>query len=199
MLRLSRHRLRGPYPNTNLAEPCGRQPWNTSLAEFEFSGRGTHTFDLAGVNGAGFANNFAWGTLVIDVGDTLALGTGSGDALYVNFRQGLDVSGNMITNIDGTPGLFVYYNPADNPLLQGNYNLTGGGEMIAAGGAAATPEPGTLLLMLSGVGSLLARRRWRRSPCGGAAGAGGGPCSERAASAANAARVAAELAPSAPS
>ena len=136
--------------------------WDTSPAELEFSGTGTHTFDLAGVNGAGFANNFAWGTLVIDAGNVLALGTGSGDALYVNFLQGLDISGNMITNIDGAAGLFIYYNAADNPFLQGNYNLEGGGELIAVNGPAPTPEPGTLLLIASGLGSFGARRRWRR-------------------------------------
>jgi len=135
--------------------------WDTSPAELEFTGTGTHTFDLAGVNGAGFANNFAWGTLVIDAGNILALGTGSGDALYVNFLQGLDISGNLITNIDGAAGLFIYYNPADNPFLQGNYNLEGGGELIAANGPAPTPEPGTLLLIASGLGSFVARRRWR--------------------------------------
>jgi len=134
--------------------------WDTSPAELEFGGTGTHTFDLAGVNGAGFANNFAWGTLVIDAGNILALGTGSGDALYVNFLQGLDISGNLITNIDGAAGLFIYYNPADNPFLQGNYNLEGGGELIAANGPAPTPEPGTLLLIASGLGSFVARRRW---------------------------------------
>lgn len=141
--------------------------WDTNVAELEFGGGGTHTFDLAGVSGAGFANNFAWGTLVIDAGNILDLGTGSGDALYVNFLQGLDISSSLITNIDGAAGLFMYYNAADNPFLQGNYNLEGGGELIAANGSAPTPEPATLLLMAGGLGSLLARRRWRgkeRSP-----------------------------------
>ena len=139
--------------------------WVTNVAELEFGGGGTHTFDLAGVNGAGFANNFAWGTLVIDAGNILDLGTGSGDALYVNFLQGLDISGNLITNIDGAAGLFIYYNAADNPFLQGNYNFEGGGELIAANGPAPTPEPGTLLLMAGGLGSFVARRRWRRKKC----------------------------------
>ena len=76
--------------------------------------------------------------------------------------QGLDISGNTITNIDGAPGLFLYYDAADNPSLKGNYNLTGGGELIAANGPAPTPEPTTLLLFASGLGSLVARRRWRK-------------------------------------
>jgi PEP-CTERM motif len=135
--------------------------WNTVAAELEFDGTGTHIFDLAGLNGAGFSNNFAWGTLVIDPGNTLDLGTGSGDAQYVDFLQGLSISGNTITNIDGAPGLFLYYNSADNPMLNGNYNLVGGGELIAA--PSPTPEPSTLLLFGSGLGSLLAYRRRRRN------------------------------------
>jgi hypothetical protein len=45
--------------------------------------------------------------------------------------------------------------------LNGNYNLTGGGELIAANGPVATPEPSTLLLFGSALGSLLARLKWR--------------------------------------
>ena len=136
--------------------------WNTVDAELEFEGTGTHIFDLAGLNGAGFSNNFAWGTLVIDPGNTLDLGTGSGDAQYVDFLQGLSISGNTITNIDGASGLFLYYNSADNPLLNGNYNLIGGGELIGVA-PSPTPEPSTLLLFGSGLGSLLAYRRRRRN------------------------------------
>ena len=136
--------------------------WSTSASQLDFTGGGTHTFDLAGQNGAGFTNNFAWGSLVIDPGNTLDLAAGSGDALYAFFLQGLDISGNTITNVDGTPGLFLYYNAADNPFLNGNYNLTGGGELIALNGAPPqTPEPSTWLLMASGLSLLIGRRRWR--------------------------------------
>lgn len=141
--------------------------WDTSSSVLDFTGGGSHIFDLAGQNGAGFSNNFAWGSLVIDPGNILDLALGSGDALYAFILQGLIISGNTITNIDGTPGLFLYYDAADNPSLNGNYNLTGGGELIAANGPAPTPEPGTLLLMATGLSSLLARRRRRekeRSP-----------------------------------
>jgi len=48
--------------------------------------------------------------------------------------------------IDGAPGLFIYYDAADNPPLDGDYTLKGGGELIAASVAAQTPEPSTLLL-----------------------------------------------------
>ena len=87
------------------------------------------------------------------------LGTGSGNALYVDFLQGLDISGNTITNIDEAPGLFIYYDAADNPPLDGDYTLTGGGELIAASVASQTPEPSTLLLFASGLGSLLIAER----------------------------------------
>jgi hypothetical protein len=33
------------------------------------------------------------------------------------FLARLDISGNTITNIDGAPGLFIYYDAADNPPL----------------------------------------------------------------------------------
>ena len=137
--------------------------WDTGSSVLDFTAGGTHEFDLAGKSGAGFSNNFAWGTLALDPGNTLDLVLGSGDALYAFILQGLIISGNTITNIDGTPGLFLYYDAADNPSLNGNYNLTGGGELIAANGPAATPEPTTLLLFASGLGSLIARRRWRRN------------------------------------
>lgn len=114
--------------------------WNTSSSELDFTGGGTHAFDLASRNGAGFANNFAWGTLAIDPGNIVDLGTGSGDALYVDFLQGLDISGNTITNIDEAPGLFIYCDAADNPSLNGDYTLTGGDELIAASAGAETPS-----------------------------------------------------------
>ena len=135
--------------------------WNTGTSELDFAGGGTHIFDLAGQHGAGFSNNFAWGTLGIDPSNILALGTGSGDALYVDILHGLAITGTTVTNVDGAPGLFVYYNAADNPLLQGDYTLTGGGELIAANIGSAVPEPSTLLLFVSGLGSLLAYRRKR--------------------------------------
>ena len=131
--------------------------WSTGAAELEFVGGGSHTFGLAGLSGAGFKNNFAWGTLAIAPGNTLDLGKGSGDALYVNFLQGLDVLGSTITNVDGATGLSVYYNAADNPFLRGDYNLMGGGELIP-GTSTSVPEPATWLLMAGGLVWLVAQR-----------------------------------------
>jgi hypothetical protein len=141
--------------------------WQTASAELQFTGGGIHLLSLAGSNGAGFVDDFGWGTLEIAPGNTVDLAKGSGNALYVNFLLGLDVSGNTITNVDGAAGLFVYYNAADNPTLTGDYNLTGGGELIPLSGGhggapSSAPEPSTWLLMAGGLGGLMARRSLRK-------------------------------------
>ena len=128
------------------------------------------------MNGAGFHDNFAWGTLVIDPGATLDLTAGSGDALYVNSLQGLDVSGDTVTNIDGAPGLFVYYDSTEGLFLHGDYKLTGGGELIAMNATNAIPEPSTWTMMLIGcvglgiVGYRASRRTATAAQAGGQAG-----------------------------
>lgn len=140
--------------------------WKTDAAELDFAGGGTHLFALAGNDSAGFADNFAWGTLSLGAGDMLDLTLGSGDALYVDVLEGLTFAGNVITNIHGASGLFLYYNAADNPLLQGSYLLDGGGQLIAFGGGSAgggtVPEPSTLGLALAAfvAGAGVARRRY---------------------------------------
>lgn len=126
--------------------------WNTSTSRLDFIGGGLHVFTLAGKNGAGSNHNFAWETLAIDRGNTLDLTSGSGDAVYVGVLQGLDLSGNTVTNIQGAPGVFLYYNPADNPQFHGAYTLAGGGEMVAFGPSSQpTPEPTSLALLGSGL------------------------------------------------
>jgi hypothetical protein len=133
--------------------------WNTAAAELDFAGGGTHLFALAGQNQAGFADNFAWGMLALGPGDLLRLESGSGDALYVGILEGLDIAGDLITNIFGADGLFIYYDVADNPLLHGNYLLAGGGELIAfdsSGGGAAVPEPPSLAVLLAGLAAVAA-------------------------------------------
>ncbi len=142
--------------------------WNTSAAELDFTGGGVHTLTLAGHDSLSFSNNFAWGTLALGASDTLDLARGAGDALYVGALSGLDISGKLITNIDGASGLFVYYNPAANPALSGNYFLEGGGELLAfagggggggGGGGTGVPEPGMLPLLLAALGALALRLR----------------------------------------
>jgi hypothetical protein len=143
-----------------------RALWNTSQATLDFSGTGTHRFVLNGTAGGGAANNYAWGTLSLERGSILDLVAGAGNALDVGTLQGVDVSGGSVTNIQGSPGLVIYYDSADNPGLHGQYRLMGGGELIAvAGGTTGVPEPGTLGLLAAGLalsligGSRLRRRR----------------------------------------
>lgn len=144
--------------------------WDTASATLEFiTGTSTsHILQLTGSDlGAtpvGFVNNFAWGTLTIDSGNSLVLAdglTGGSDvAFYVDDIAGLVFSGDTVTNIDGD-GYNIYYNsqdPANAYLEDLTYNLADGGELIAA------PEPTSLAVMVSGLaGGFLARRRRRRS------------------------------------
>jgi hypothetical protein len=143
--------------------------WDTSASELVFTGGGVHTFDLAGQSGAGFGDNFAWGALQIDPGNTLDLAAGSGNALYVDSLGGLVIAGDTITNLDGSPGLFIYYNPADNPLLSGDYSLTGGGE-LAPVSASELPEPRYAAAILAIIAVLwVYRTRMRTVPTKSAA------------------------------
>jgi PEP-CTERM motif len=142
--------------------------WNTTAATLEFiTGGGNtleHVLDLTGWNlgpGTGYTNNFAWGTLTIDVGNTLELEdglTGNPDAaLYVADIIGALINGDAISNIIGN-GLDIYYDPSltANAYLGGrDFALVHGGELVA------TPEPGTLAVLLLGLaaGIVLRRRR----------------------------------------
>ncbi len=142
--------------------------WNTTAATLEFiTGSGNtleHVLDLTGQNlgrHTGYTNNFAWGTLMIDDGNTLELEDGlAGDpdvALYVSDIIGALINGDGISNIIGN-GLDIYYDPslAANAYLGGrDYALLDGGELIA------TPEPGTLAVLLPGLAAGIALRRRR--------------------------------------
>jgi hypothetical protein len=154
--------------------------WNTSAAALDFTGTGTHHIVLNGIAGAGAANNFAWGTLSLGTGTLLDLVAGAGDALYVGALKGIDISGRTVTNIEGTSGLVLYYDTADNPALSGDYQLAGGGELVGfsgnglggggsggGGGGTAVPEPGVLGLMTAGLALVTlvgSGRRHRRRP-----------------------------------
>ncbi|HVN43941.1 MAG TPA: hypothetical protein VMT66_01725 [Steroidobacteraceae bacterium] len=150
--------------------------WNTGAAELDFTGGGAHTFALAGSASGNAAGNFAWGTLSLGTGAVLDLTAGSGDALYVGTLDGLTFSGDTITNIIGSNGLFLYFNAADNPELTGTFQLSGGGELIGLGGSggggggggANAPEPASwellleagLLFGMTRIGALRRRGWW---------------------------------------
>ncbi len=109
-------------------------------------------------------NNFAWGSLTLEGGQFLNLVDGNatpGGALYVGEILGLaiDWQGHLITNITGH-GLNVYYDPAlpGNAYLQGlTYDFLGGGHLAPA---AVVPVPGTVWLLLSGLGGFWGSRRF---------------------------------------
>lgn len=141
--------------------------WNTMSATLEFiTGAGdtlSHILQLTGVNGGRYAsaNNFAWGALEIDAGNSLQLQDGlTGDpdvAMYVGDIVGAIIDGDTVTNISGN-GYDIYYDPnlAANAYLDGrSYALSDGGELIAA------PEPSTLALLLPAIagGICMVRRR----------------------------------------
>jgi autotransporter-associated beta strand protein len=145
--------------------------WNTTGATLDFYGSsGTgHVLDLVGEDlGTGLnaaVNNFAWGALTVDAGDTLSLENGLGGgsvAFYANDVIGAIISGNTITNILGD-GFNIYYDPYDTAtayLGDATYQLTDGGELIPD---ANLPEPTSLALLMSGLaGSFLLRRRGRK-------------------------------------
>jgi T5SS/PEP-CTERM-associated repeat protein len=150
--------------------------WSTAGATLEFAtGTSTaHTMDLTGLdNGAllsGFANNFAWGVLTLDAGNSLTLGGTIGtNALYVSMLNGLIFSGSDITNIIGD-GLNIYYDASDDLALNDAvYALVGGGYLCPTGAASCsvsvqvnTPEPGSLPLLVVGLVGLVGGGMWRR-------------------------------------
>jgi hypothetical protein len=147
--------------------------WDTSAATLEFFGAAgtTHTMLLTGLDLGlgipGFVDNFAWGALVIELGNTLSLGDGlglGGVAQYVGELIGVVILDGAIANIFGN-GFNLYYDTeqlANAYLGGGTYALANGGFLIAA---SSVPEPMSLALVLPGLGLIavvLRRRRQER-------------------------------------
>lgn len=153
--------------------------WSTALSTLEFS-NGTSTSHLMDVTGlddgavaSGFTNNYAWGVLDIDPGNTLTLeGISGTNALYASMLEGLDISGDDITNLVGD-GLNIYYDPSvDGGLNDGVYALEGGGYLCPVGASSCVlstippsgvPEPATLAVLGSGLAGVSFLRRRMRS------------------------------------
>lgn len=95
--------------------------WNTSAATLEFTSGGSHNMAVAGASfgnsSTGYNNNFAWGQLILDSGNSLVLNKGTGlpagtpGAFYI---YGLTLAGGIsqIADITGN-GVNIYYDPAN--------------------------------------------------------------------------------------
>ena len=129
------------------------EAWDTTQAYLVFrAGNDNHhqffiTGKDFGQSASGYQNNFSWGTLDV-TGNVLYLYDGNatpGGALYVGRLIGLDITGNLVTNIIGQDGLKIYYDPkvTENNYLHGlTYILSGGGRLIpVVDTTPPTPNP----------------------------------------------------------
>lgn len=144
-----------------LSESKNKSGWQTAEAELRLMGGVRHLLSISGADRGtsfdGYSDNFGWGTLVVDAGDSISLSDGDeapGGGLYVH-RLLLGGGVGQISNIQGN-GLNVYYDLGDsaNAYLGGQtYALAGGGSI------SPVPEPGMMLLGMLGTTTLLIRRR----------------------------------------
>ena len=139
--------------------------WSTLGAELALIGGGSHTLQYSaedrGATRGGFADNMGWGTLRLGASDALVLMDGDatpGGALYVA-RLILEGGLAQIASITGN-GMNIYYDPeAEANAVYGGqrFDLLGGGAIVPI------PEPGTALLIASGLAMLARRRRGARA------------------------------------
>ena len=100
--------------------------------------------------------DYVLASLILNAGD-LILGDGAGSAdpnVYASEVVGAMISGGQVTNITGN-GFNIYYDPslAANTYLGGkSFTLTDGGLL------RPLPEPGSIVLLLSGLGLLMFMR-----------------------------------------
>ncbi len=151
------YQIKGDFTNNSTQNTL----WSTGAAELDLITGPSHNLALAGADlgatMAGFTNNFAWGTVDL-TGQTLSLSDDDGSALYVGKILGVNFTGTTVTNIT-SDGFDIYYDPGQNPYLNGlTYNL--GGEGVLAP-VHAVPEPSSIALLGIGAVSLLAYA-WRK-------------------------------------
>ncbi|HSZ54065.1 MAG TPA: choice-of-anchor tandem repeat NxxGxxAF-containing protein [Tepidisphaeraceae bacterium] len=140
-----------------------RNAWNTAQALVDLQGAAAHVLGVAGrdlgANGAGYSDNFAIGTLVVDHGGAIVLHGPADSALYVGtlaLADGLS----QIASIQGD-GLKIYYDPGQ----PGNVYLSDGTYALAGGGTLApVPEPWGVAATVAA--ALILRRRRRGLPAG---------------------------------
>lgn len=114
--------------------------WDTLKAKLRFQSGGSHVLELPGADlgasPAGYASNYAWGTVELGSGQSLVLQDGNGTAggaMYVSVFAMAGGTG-QVSSITGN-GLHVYYNALKgaNAYLQGKtYALAGGGTLEPA-------------------------------------------------------------------
>jgi fibronectin-binding autotransporter adhesin len=135
--------------------------WQTSQAELTLHGGSLSSVAFAGSdagpNYAGYTNNFAWGTLRLEVGQSLTLGDGNGTPGAALYATIVDLDGGLgqIGSITGN-GFNIYYDPANaaNAYL-GNqiYPFANGGALVPV------PEPSGCWGLGWGAIALCVRRR----------------------------------------
>ena len=127
-------------------ESTQNSQWSTASSELDFGNGSSHLFNLAGANSGaaigGYTNNFAWGTVQLYAGQTLALGAGSGGAGAALYTGALVLGSgtSQIASISGN-GHNIYYdslNPMNSYLGAGTYGLSGGGSITPISTLPAT-------------------------------------------------------------
>lgn len=143
--------------------------WKTAgvtLVFSDFNAQPNHTLAVTGEDrgpfDAGYADNFAWGRIVVDTGESLTLVDGTaataGGAVYTRGFSIYNEGVSALSRITGN-GLNIYYDPThpDSGWLGGQTYALGGG-----GSLAPIPEPAALSLVGGASALLLLARGHRR-------------------------------------
>jgi hypothetical protein len=169
--------------NDVLGDTSNNLVWDTDEAILRYVAGvdSAHTMQLYGIDlgasVAGLVNNFAWGTVDLTSGQTVSLedikADGESGALYLDTILLADFAADIIDGVLDAiigNGLNVYYNAlaAGNGFLGGlNYDLQGGGQLIAFLGETATiAEPSSIALFLAGLLGLFGHGRAGRRRAG---------------------------------